>query len=84
MTNYRKLVCKLLYPTQIVHEINNHSNSLAEQIIRQQAENGRLTGADFVTIEQIVHNIKLNPYGLSADFGKGIADFSIIFFIVLD
>ena len=68
MTNYRKLVCKLLNPTQIVYEMNNHSESLAEQIIRQQAENGIQTGADFVTIEQNCTLLRLNPHGLSRDF----------------
>lgn len=76
MTNYRKLVCKLLNPTQIVHEMNNHSESLAEQIIRQQAENGIQTGADFVTIEQNCTLLRLNPHGLSRDFVRGVADFT--------
>lgn len=76
MTNYRKLVCKLLNPTQIVHEMNNHSDSLAEQIIRQQAENGLQTGADFVTIEQNCTLLRLNPHGLSRDFVRGVADFT--------
>lgn len=76
MTNYRKLVCKLLNPTQIVYEMNNHSESLAEQIIRQQAENGIQTGADFVTIEQNCTLLRLNPHGLSRDFVRGVADFT--------
>ena len=76
MTNYRKLVCKLLNPTQIVHEMNNHSESLAEQIIRQQAENGIQTGADLVTIEQNCTLLRLNPHGLSRDFVRGVADFT--------
>lgn len=76
MTNYRKLVCKLLNPTQIVYEMNNHSESLAEQIIRQQAENGIQTGADFVTIEQKCTLLRLNPHGLSRDFVRGVADFT--------
>lgn len=76
MTNYRKLVCKLLNPTQIVYEMNNHSESLAEQIIRQQAENGVQTGADFVTIEQNCTLLRLNPHGLSRDFVRGVADFT--------
>ena len=76
MTNYRKLVCKLLNPAQIVHEMNNHSDSLAEQIIRQQAENGLQTGADFVTIEQNCTLLRLNPHGLSRDFVRGVADFT--------
>lgn len=76
MTNYRKLVCKLLNPTQIVYEMNNHSESLAEQIIRQQAENGIKTGADFVTIEQNCTLLRLNPHGLSRDFVRGVADFT--------
>ena len=76
MTNYRKLVCKLMNPTQIVYEMNNHSESLAEQIIRQQAENGIQTGADFVTIEQNCTLLRLNPHGLSRDFVRGVADFT--------
>lgn len=76
MTNYRKLVCKLLNPTQIVYEMNNHSESLAEQIIRQQAENGIQTGADFITIEQNCTLLRLNPHGLSRDFVRGVADFT--------
>jgi len=76
MTNYRKLVCKLQNPTQIVYEMNNHSESLAEQIIRQQAENGIQTGADFVTIEQNCTLLRLNPHGLSRDFVRGVADFT--------
>ena len=76
MTNYRKLVCKLLNPTQIVYEMNNHSESLAEQIIRQQSENGIQTGADFVTIEQNCTLLRLNPHGLSRDFVRGVADFT--------
>lgn len=76
MTNYRKLVCKLMNPTQIVHEMNNHSDSLAEQIIRQQAENGSQTGADFVTIEQNCALLRMNPHGLSRDFVRGVADFT--------
>ena len=76
MTNYRKLVCKLLNPTQIVYEMNNHSESLAEQIIIQQAENGIQTGADFVTIEQNCTLLRLNPHGLSRDFVRGVADFT--------
>ena len=76
MTNYRKLTCKLLNPTQIVREMNNQNESLAEQIIRQQAENGSQTGADFVTIEQNCTLLRLNPHGLSRDFVRGIADFA--------
>ena len=76
MTNYRKLTCKLLNPTQIVREMNNQNESLAEQIIRQQAENGSQTGADFVTIEQNCTLLRLNPHGLSRDFVRGIADFT--------
>ena len=76
MTNYRKLVCKLMNPTQIVYEMNNNSESLAEQIIRQQAENGIQTGADFVTIEQNCTLLRLNPHGLSRDFVRGVADFT--------
>lgn len=76
MTNYRKLICKLLNPTQIVREMNNQNESLAEQIIRQQAENGSQTGADFVTIEQNCTLLRLNPHGLSRDFVRGIADFT--------
>ena len=76
MTNYRKLTCKLLNPTQIVHEMNNRSDSLAEQIIKQQAENGLQTGADFVTIEQNCTLLRLNPHGLSRDFVRGVADFT--------
>ena len=76
MTNYRKLTCKLLNPTQIVHEMNDGSDSLAEQIIKQQAENGLQTGADFVTIEQNCTLLRLNPHGLSRDFVRGVADFT--------
>ena len=76
MTNYRKLTCKLLHPTQIVHEMNDGSDSLAEQIIKQQAENGLQTGADFVTIEQNCTLLRLNPHGLSRDFVRGVADFT--------
>ena len=76
MTNYRKLTCKLLNPTQIVNEMNNRSESLAEQIIKQQAENGIQTGADFVTIEQNCTLLKLNPHGLSRDFVRDVADFT--------
>lgn len=52
MTNYWKLIRKLLNPAQIIHKMNNHRNSFAELIIRHQAENGHMTGADFVTIDQ--------------------------------
>ncbi len=76
MTNYRKLTCKLLNPTQIVREMNNRNESLAEQIVRQQAENGSQTGADFVTIEQNCTSLRLNPNGLSRDFVTGIVDFT--------
>ena len=76
MTNYRKLTCKLLNPTQIVREMNNRNESLAEQIVRQQAENGSQTGADFVTIEQNCTSLRLNPNGLSRDFVRDIADFA--------
>lgn len=76
MTNYRRLTCKLLNPTQIVREMNYRNESLAEQVIRQQAENGSQSGADFVTIEQNCTSLRLNPNGLSRDFVRDIADFS--------
>ena len=76
MTNYRKIVCKLLNPSRIVREINDQNTSLAEQIIYQQAENCRQTGADFVTIEQKCTTLRLNPHGLSRDLVNGIADFA--------
>lgn len=76
MTNYRRLTCKLLNPTQIVREMNYRNESLAEQVIRQQAENGSQSGADFVTIEQNCTSLRLNPNGLSRDFVRDIADFA--------
>jgi hypothetical protein len=74
MNYYKRLIVELYKPTELINCFNEETDSLENNILKENIGLGIRNNADVITLEQVAMNKKLNPLGLSHDRVKGMID----------
>lgn len=74
MDRYKKISIELYNPTELINCIEADSDSIYNNIIKNQIKLGQETNANTIIIEQVALQKKINQYGLSRSMIKGLID----------
>lgn len=74
MDRFKKISIELYNPTELINCIDDDSDSIYNDIIKNQIKLGKETNANTITIEQIALQKKINQSGLSRSMIIGLID----------